>query len=86
MGKNLIRYSQQEASEGSYLNAILILNQATKDILKRILENKITSKDAEPILIQIDQIKSVYLEQSKIASPKRFVYDRSVDSLSTLKS
>jgi len=44
MGKNLIRYSQQEASEGSYLNAILILNQATKDIRKRILEDKISSK------------------------------------------
>lgn len=50
MVKNLIRYSEQEASEGSYLNAILILKQAKKDILQKILSNQISNKLAEPIL------------------------------------
>lgn len=36
MTNNLIKYSQQEAHEGSYLNAILILKQTVKDINKNV--------------------------------------------------
>ena len=38
LSDNLIRYSEQEAQEGSYLNAVLILSQASNDINKKVTQ------------------------------------------------
>lgn len=38
LSDNLIRYSEQEAQDGSYLNALLILAQASNDIHKKITQ------------------------------------------------
>jgi hypothetical protein len=46
ISNNLIRYSDHEASQGCYLNAVLVLNQITKDVLRKLRQNIISGEQA----------------------------------------
>lgn len=58
---NLIRYSEQEALEGSYLNAILVLNQTAKDINRKLKQGILTGDQATPMLTKIGSMKNQYI-------------------------
>lgn len=58
---NLIRYSQQEALDGSYLNAILVLSQTAKDINRKLNQGILTGDQAAPMLIKIGSMKNQYI-------------------------
>ena len=67
LSNNLIRYSEQEAQDGSYLNAVLILSQATNDVNKKGTEGVLSPEEASPILNRLDRIKTQYVNEAKHA-------------------
>lgn len=73
---NLLRYSEQEALEGAYLNAVLILNQTAKDVNRKLRQGVISGEQASLMLTKIATKKEEYLREAKDASPRKFVYER----------
>lgn len=73
---NMLRYSEMEAKEGSYLSAILVLDRVAKDIGKGVQDGSIDIESGQNVLQIVQQMKNRYLKESKIAAPKTFVYDR----------
>ena len=70
-----MRLSKQEALEGSYLNAIILLNQSIGDIRKKLKQGVVKGEEVIPIVNTINELKKQYLNESKNASPKKFNYD-----------
>ena len=76
---NLIRYSENEALDGSYLNAVIILSQIAKDVNRKVRQGIISEEQAQMMLDKIGSKKNEYIKEAKSASPRKFVYD-SADS------
>lgn len=76
---NLIRYSENEAQDGSYLNAVVILSQIEKDVNRKVRQGIISGEQAAVMLDKIDSKKNEYIKEAKGASPRKFIYD-STDS------
>lgn len=72
---NLFRYSEQEAQDGSYLNAVVILNQILDDVNRKLHKNTITEETARELHNKIEKLKAQYLAEAKSASPRKIIYD-----------
>lgn len=72
---NLIRYSEQEALDGDYLNAVLILHQTATDVNRKLGQGIISGDQAVAMLGKINNKKTQFISEAKNASPKKFVYE-----------